>query len=196
MEVAGGTPAFSLVLHTWTQDLAARIHLHAVMACGVLGKHAGGTRPGAGVSEPLHAPHGHQQLKLIQGVRNDEVVFPVRANDHGGKRTVRLDGTQFVHRFLLHVLPTGIKRIRHYRVLASACKGVKLPAAQLALQMPALNPPAIEPAKAFMARVARMDVGLCPCCKVGRLRVVAALAGLGRLPGPACTVAPHSRGPP
>jgi hypothetical protein len=29
---------FSLVLHTWTQNLQRHIHLHAVMACGVLGK--------------------------------------------------------------------------------------------------------------------------------------------------------------
>ena len=92
-----------------------------------------------------------------------------------------------MHRFLLHVLPTGSKRIRHYGVLASACKGVKLQAARLALQMPAANPQAIESAQAFMARVAKMDVGLCPCCKVGRLRAVAALAGLGRLPRPAST---------
>ena len=38
MGAAGGTPAFSLVLHTWTQDLRRHIHLHAVMACGVLDK--------------------------------------------------------------------------------------------------------------------------------------------------------------
>jgi Transposase zinc-binding domain/Putative transposase len=37
---AGGTgsamPAFSLVLHTWTQDLQLHLHVHAVMACGAL----------------------------------------------------------------------------------------------------------------------------------------------------------------
>ena len=124
----------------------------------------------------------------------------MRADDDGAnchaKRLVRMDGTEFVRRFMLHILPTGSKRIRHYGVLASACKGVKLPAAQLALQMPVANPQAIESAQAFMARVAKMDVALCPCCKLGRLRTIAALAGLGRLPGPACTVAPHSRGPP
>ena len=38
MGVTNGIPAFSLVLHTWTQDLQRHIHLHAVMACGVLGK--------------------------------------------------------------------------------------------------------------------------------------------------------------
>lgn len=38
MGAANGKPAFSLVLHTWTQDLRRHIHLHAVMACGVLGQ--------------------------------------------------------------------------------------------------------------------------------------------------------------
>ena len=38
MGTTNATPAFSLVLHTWTQDLRLHIHLHAVMACGVLGQ--------------------------------------------------------------------------------------------------------------------------------------------------------------
>ena len=38
MRVAGGKPAFSLVLHTWTQELVIHLHVHAVMACGVLVK--------------------------------------------------------------------------------------------------------------------------------------------------------------
>jgi hypothetical protein len=33
-----GAPAFSLVLHTWGQELQRHIHVHAVMACGVLDK--------------------------------------------------------------------------------------------------------------------------------------------------------------
>ena len=37
MGVRDGQPAFSLVLHTWSQDLRQHLHLHAVMACGVLG---------------------------------------------------------------------------------------------------------------------------------------------------------------
>ena len=52
----------------------------------------------------------------IRAVSQSEVAFTVRANDHGGKRRIRLDGTEFVRRFMLHVLPTGIKRIRHYGV--------------------------------------------------------------------------------
>ena len=78
----------------------------------------------------------------------------------------------------------------------SACTGVKLRAARLALQMPAVNREAVECAQAFMARVAQIDVLLCPVCRQGRLHITAVLAGQGRLPAPAGTVLPQSRGPP
>jgi hypothetical protein len=32
----GGVPAFSLVLHTWKQDLGRHVHVHALMAGGAL----------------------------------------------------------------------------------------------------------------------------------------------------------------
>ena len=119
------------------------------------------------------------RIRLING---SQVVFTVRGDGKGdkpgAKRMVRLDGPEFVRRFMLHILPTGSKRIRHYGVLASACKGVKLPAARAALQMPAPNLQALQCAQAFMTRVARIDVGLCPCCAVGHLRVTAVLVGL------------------
>ena len=69
------------------------------------------------------------------------------------KRLVRLDGVEFVCHFLLHVLPAGTKRIRHYGVLASSCKAVKLAQARQALQMSAPNALALQCAQAFMARV-------------------------------------------
>jgi hypothetical protein len=46
-------------------------------------------------------------------------------------------------------------------VLASACKAVKLDAARLALQMPAINPQAVESAHAFMARLTDFSVSDC-----------------------------------
>ncbi len=35
----GGQGAFTLVLHTWTQDLRRHLHVHALMACGALDEH-------------------------------------------------------------------------------------------------------------------------------------------------------------
>jgi hypothetical protein len=257
MGVAGGTPAFSLVLHTWTQDLQRHIHVHAVMACGVLAQdghgHAQWSTParkpdflfpvqalskvfrGKFVAALAKAHHGgdlasdpqgddkawrerqrqlyqHDWVVLeylsrythrtaignerIRAITAQEVVFTVRANDQGGKRRQRLQGTEFIGRFLLHVLPTGIKRIRHYGVLAPGCKAQKLAAARLALHMPAPKSQAMESAQAFMVRVAKMDVQVCPCCKVGRLRVVAVLLGQAHLPSPHPPNEPLNRGPP
>ncbi|MDH5373526.1 MAG: transposase, partial [Acidimicrobiia bacterium] len=76
---------------------------------------------------------------------------------------------EFVRRFLWHVLPTGVKRIRHYGVLASGCKANRLAQARATLGMPARNRQAVECAHDFMARVAGIDVLLCPCCRTGRL---------------------------
>jgi hypothetical protein len=260
-----GTPAFSLVLHTWTQDLQRHIHLHAVMACGVLdkaGQWATPTRkpdflfPVQALSKvfrgkfmaalanahknssierdpegqnaawwqrqkelykhswvvyaktPLGGPaqvleylsrYTHRTAisnERIRAVNANEVAFNVRADEKGGKRLMRLQGEEFVRRFMLHVLPTGIKRIRHYGVLASSCKKVKLRVARLALQMPVINPQAIESAQAFMVRIAKINVLLCPCCKVGTLHVVAVLQGATQLPAPSSCVLAQSRGPP
>ncbi len=132
----------------------------------------------------------------IRAITTGEVAFSVRAKTQGGKRLERLPGVEFVRRFLAHVLPTGIKRIRHYGVLASSCKRVKLSAARTALQMPLPNPQAMESVQGFMVRVVRIDVSLCPCCKVGRLHVIAVLQEQARLATPACAMAQHSRGPP
>ena len=114
----------------------------------------------------------------IRAVTDSAVVFTVRADNQGGKMKVRLPGADFVRRVLLHVLPTGIKRIRHYGVLAAACKGKKLDAARADLQMPAPNPRAMESARDFLKRVARIDALHCPCCKTGQLRCVQTLAGV------------------
>ena len=68
----------------------------------------------------------------VRAIGPTEVAFTVRADEHGGKHRIWLKGEEFIGRLMLHVLPTGIKRIRHYGVLACACKGAKLDAARKA----------------------------------------------------------------
>ena len=270
MRVANGQPAFSLVLHTWTQELAVHLHVHAVMACGVLAKDGSWSAPArkpdflfpvralskvyrgkflaalaaahkAGDLEhdpqaqpdawaqrqrqlykhdwvvyaktPLGGPaqvleylsrYTHRTAisnERIKAVTEREVVFSARADDKGGKRTVRLAGKEFVRRFMQHILPTGLKRIRHYGVLASACKREALARSRAALRMPAPSARALECATGFLTRVARVDAQQCPCCRTGRLRAVESLAGKKRLPEPCATVVlegvlPRGRGPP
>jgi len=133
----------------------------------------------------------------IVAISDREVVIAVRADDKGGKRRERIEGGEFVRRIMLHVLPTGIKRIRHYGLLASACKTERLAKAREALAMPLANPRAMESARDFMQRVAKIDVLRCPDCGIGTLKAVEVIVGQPRLPSPALAVRRQAcRGPP
>ena len=57
----------------------------------------------------------------------DRVTFRCKDYRHGEeKQTMTLGAVQFLRRFLLHVLPKGFMRIRHYGFLANRCRKVKL----------------------------------------------------------------------
>jgi hypothetical protein len=123
---------------------------------------------------------GHER---IVAVNEDGVRLRVRADEHGGKTLRRIDGAQFIGRFLQHVLPAGFKRIRHYGLLASAHKTKRLGAARAALLMPPPNPIAHEACAQFMRRVARIDIEHCPQCH-GRWRLVQCFAPVRATPWP------------
>lgn len=108
----------------------------------------------------------------LVGIDGDKVRLRVRADHTGGKRTLAIDGVQFIARLVQHVLPTGFKRIRHYGLLAPAAKTERLALARRLLAMPAANPQAREDAQAFMRRVAAIEIGRCPYCRTGHWCVI------------------------
>ncbi len=59
-------------------------------------------------------PSSQQQSTLKQiTAHHGEVVFNMRADEHGGKRRVTLAGGEFIRRFLLQVLPSVSVRPTH-----------------------------------------------------------------------------------
>ena len=79
-------------------------------------------------------------------VTDTEVRFRYKDYAHGNRRKVlTLDAQEFIRRFLLHVLPSGFMRIRHYGLLANRAKGEKLAAARAALDYQPLTTPAPRP---------------------------------------------------
>lgn len=113
----------------------------------------------------------------LVSLQQRQVAFRVRDNAHPGHpRIERLSVDAFIGRFLLHVLPTGFKRIRHYGMLASGHKKLQLAACRAALEVPAPDAAMIETLDAFMRRVAQIDVGCCRRCGQGRLQVIEVMA--------------------
>ena len=106
-----------------------------------------------------------------------EVRFRYKDYAHGNRRKVlALEPAEFIRRFLLHVLPTGFMRIRHYGILANRAKREKLAAARAALDHPSVaEPRPPESVEAFWLRVAALDIHQCPHCKAGRMIVIGAI---------------------
>ncbi len=78
-------------------------------------------------------------------VAMDEAGVTFRWKDYRVKgrtrhKTMTLDPAEFMRRFLLHVLPNGFHRIRHYGLLANARRQVNLAKARQLLNMPPPEP--------------------------------------------------------
>lgn len=97
----------------------------------------------------------------LVSVEDDAIVFRTR-----GDGTCRLDPDEFLRRYLLHVLPTGFRKIRHYGLLAPASIRTRYEAARLLFD-------AIVPS--LREREERPDLVLgpvdriCPACGAGVL---------------------------
>ena len=97
----------------------------------------------------------------LVSVEDDAIVFRTR-----GDATCRLDSDEFLRRFLLHVLPAGFRKIRHYGLFAPANIRTRFEAARLLLD--ALVPRQRERRARADLVLRPVDV-LCPACGVGIL---------------------------
>jgi len=82
---------------------------------------------------------------------------------------------EFLRRFLLHVVPDGFVRIRHFGLLANRRRAAALTQCRALLAHPA--PPSVpsESTRDLMLRVTGIDIERCPSCQQGVLRQVEVL---------------------
>lgn len=104
--------------------------------------------------------------RRILAVDESGVTFRWRDRASGDReRTMKLDGVEFLRRFLLHVLPRGFTRLRHYGLLGNRKRATKLAACRLQLgatmPAPVATTADVVPFEAVDER--------CPACHRGRL---------------------------
>jgi len=97
-------------------------------------------------------------------------------------KTMSLSPAEFIRRFLLHVLPSGFHRIRHYGLLA---KGPRAPDLDRLRGLIAGQPAAARPVEAGEPEPPAPVLPVCPCCG-GRMRIIE-LFSRGRAPPAAPT---------
>ncbi len=131
----------------------------------------------------------HRILDIADG----QVTFAYRDYADGNqKKRMTVPGVEFLRRFLLHVLPRGFVRLRHYGLHASSNVGTKLVQLRKILDLRSPQPEALDPANTSqrpsppptprqppragkepwwetLLRHTGVDVRACPRCKTGRL---------------------------
>jgi Putative transposase len=100
-------------------------------------------------------------------------------------KTMTLDAAEFIRRFLLHVLPSGFHRIRHYGLFASPLRARNIERARQVLAAPNVSPPS-KAAEADGETEPPSPAHRCPCCG-GRMIIVETFDG----PRPARSPSPN-----
>ena len=93
-----------------------------------------------------------------------------RADDHDRQKFMTLSTDEFIRRFLIHILPHGFHRIRHYGLLASGTRADNIARARRLLDVPAAQSKAGDDNCAEAAKPEPISRP-CPCCG-GRMIVI------------------------
>ena len=116
----------------------------------------------------------------ILKVEKGQVTLSYRDRKDGDrKKTLVLDAQEFIRRFLLHVLPDGFMRVRHFGLLANRTKKHTLPRCRKLLGVnPALPEIPKKSAHDLLLELTGSDLSRCPHCQKGTMIVVAELPAL------------------
>ena len=95
--------------------------------------------------------------------------------DEGQQKIMTLKADEFIRRFLLHVLPPGMQRIRHFGFFGNRVKKRKLALCRTFLQSkpaPARLTQAVDYRDRFEALTGK-SLRDCPSCETGKMKTIA-----------------------
>ena len=119
------------------------------------------------------------------GMADDRVAFRWRDYRHRARtKVMTLDAREFIRRFLLHTLPDGFHRIRHYGFLANGHRAARLELCRRLLPSPQQGDIEPEAESAAFTAVGLAASHRCPCC--GEPMITLAVWRWGQAPPNPC----------
>ena len=116
--------------------------------------------------------------RRIESLQDGRVSFRYRDRTDGDRsKRLELSVHEFIRRFLLHALPQGFVRIRHYGLLANRCRKTALARCRALLNAQAPTPPLPQESVAEkLLRLTGTDLTRCPACREGHMRTIGELS--------------------
>jgi hypothetical protein len=112
----------------------------------------------------------------LRALADDQVTFSYRdRRDHNRLKEMTVPAAEFIRRFLLHVTPSGLCRLRHYGFLSNRAKEQRLLRCRLLLGQPETPAAVPSPTGAWLVRLTSADPTRCPRCGQGPMLRVACL---------------------
>ena len=102
--------------------------------------------------------------------------------DHDQQKRLTLDASEFIRRFMLHIVPNGFMRLRHYGLLANRWRKKKLARCRELLHQREPEVREAESVPELLMRIAGIDITLCPICERGHLQIIETLPPKSRYP--------------
>lgn len=96
--------------------------------------------------------------------------------DHDRLKIMTLEADEFLRRFLLHIVPRGFMRIRHFGLLANRTRRETLTRCRNLLGQSPPNNARPESVTEVVQRLTGVDLLRCPVCREGRMRITAIVA--------------------
>jgi len=101
-------------------------------------------------------------------VNKQQVKFSYKDYRDGLTKTMSVTPLEFSRRFLMHVLPKGFAKIRHFGILSNKCKSVYIPAILHFFERRIPTKNKFNPVTHFIKKF-NIDLTLCPICKTGTM---------------------------
>ncbi len=133
------------------------------------------------ITEPQHvlqylARYTHRVAianSRLTALKGGRVSFKYKDRKNNNLMKTTLSAVDFIRRFLLHTLPQGFVRIRHYGFLANRNRTANLSFIRRLLKLPSQLLKMTHSLQKMMLKLTGIDITLCACCKKGHMKLVA-----------------------
>ena len=108
----------------------------------------------------------------IKTLKDGQVTFTAKDRKKNRTESITISAVEFIRRFLLHSLPKGFVRIRHYGFLANRNRRTNLQVIRKLLKLPTQLLKLQASLEEMMLQIAGIDITTCPCCNKGKMQLV------------------------